>query len=434
MPEILLTMIQEGVNTSDIISSLVGAYDKNDADEHLSLTDNLVTELPFASELVHLESLTQIMKKLEGRDFYKRVYEIVKNSYFLDRKEELKEIIDGREHTIHSIHKFAKKQITAEGNAAFNVLMTEPIHNLIKKYRLSIPNTVIMGAKGAGKAFLYREILRNKSWEKFILRVDKKEGEEEITRTLTVPLFASGNAVGFQEIMQETILNYNKHNLKGKLYSSVWLDNNDKIVEFTRNSYDKLDWKDIWKSIILASLNKAYRSFEELDSDLEKEKLRVVFLIDGLEEIFQQTIVSETEQNAIVALCRDTINEIKIKYKNLGLMIFLRKDMVRDSIAVNFEQFNSLYHSVELRCGKGAAECNLQRKAGGICRAVRYVRLRKNNAFKSAGRPGYAHGRGNYHPRPFPGGYVFCTQDGFPQEEYRFCFPELQPDAGAERV
>lgn len=43
-------------------------------------------------------------------------------------------------------------------------------------------------------------------------------------------------------------------------------------------------------------------------------------------------------------------------------------------------------------------------------------------------------GREYYHTRPFPGGYVFCAQDGFPQEEYRFCFPELQPDAGAERV
>ena len=41
-------------------------------------------------------------------------------------------------------------------------------------------------------------------------------------------------------------------------------------------------------------------------------------------------------------------------------------------------------------------------KQGEFCRTVRYVRLRKNNAFKSAGRPGYAHGREYYHPRPFP--------------------------------
>lgn len=72
-------------------------------------------------------------------------------------------------------------------------------------------------------------------------------------------------------------------------------------------------------------------------------------MIDGLEEIFSQTAVSETEKNAIVALCRDFINDIKIKYQNWGIMVFLRKDMARDSVTVNFEQFQSLYNSVELR-------------------------------------------------------------------------------------
>ena len=43
------------------------------------------------------------------------------------------------------------------------------------------------------------------------------------------------------------------------------------------------------------------------------------------------------------------MNEIKVKYKNFGLMVFLRKDIARDSITVNFEQFYSLYNSVELR-------------------------------------------------------------------------------------
>lgn len=72
-----------------------------------------------------------------------------------------------RDDVIKRIHSFAEKQITAEGNGALKVLMTDPVQNLIRKYKNSIPNTVIMGAKGSGKTFLYREILRNQFWEKF---------------------------------------------------------------------------------------------------------------------------------------------------------------------------------------------------------------------------------------------------------------------------
>lgn len=349
LPEILLTMIPDGLNTSDIISNLVAAYDKSESDENTSLTDNLVTELPFASELVHLESMQYIMKNLEGRDFYRKIFGIVKNSYFADKKINEKENYDKRESVIRRIHNLAKNQITAEGNAAFDVLMTEPIHNLIKKYRNNVPNIVIMGAKGSGKTFLYREILRNRYWENFILSVDKKEKESVKNKIVAVPLLASSSATGFSEIIQDAIQNYNRSNLKAKVNSSVYIDNNELVLNYSRTNHDVLEWKEIWKQIILKSLNNVYMSFEELEVDLEEQSIRVVFLIDGLEEIFTQTISSQTEQNAIVALCRDFINEIKVKYKNWGLMIFLRKDMVRDSITVNFEQFNSLYHSVELR-------------------------------------------------------------------------------------
>lgn len=349
LPEILLTMIPEGLNTSDIISDLIASYDKNETDENISLTDNLVTDLPFASELVHLESMQHIMKNLEGREFYKKIYTIVKNSYFADNKENETVNFDRREYVIRSIHNLAKNQITAEGNAAFNVLMTEPIHNLIKKYRSNIPNIVIMGAKGSGKTFLYREILRNKYWENFILSVDKREKESVENKILAVPLLASTTASGFGEIMKDAIQNYNKWGLKGMISSSVYIDNTDLVLKFSRCNHDVLEWKEIWKQIILQSLNNAYQSFEELENDLEEQNVKVAFLIEGLEEVFTQTISSQTEQNAIIALCRDLINEIKVKYNNFGLMIFLRKDIARDSITVNFEQFNSLYHSVELK-------------------------------------------------------------------------------------
>lgn len=354
IPEILLTMGQEGINITDIISQLVSVYDQYVADENVSITDNVVTQLPFASELVHLESLEKIMKNLSGRDFYKNMLEIVRNSYGVQKEVQKTEAQLKREEVIKRIHDFAVRQITAEGNGAFEVLMTDSIQNLIRKYRNTVPNTVVMGAKGSGKTFLYREVLRNQCWEKFVSHMDKNalyraEGEIHEGQVITIPLLASGNAGGFHEIIEEAIRNYNNYGLKGKMSLSGYIKNRDALLGYARKKYDILGWKEIWKKVILEAMSGAYQSLEEMEEDLSARGIKILFLIDGLEEIFQRTISSETEKNAIVALCRDLLDEIKVRCKNMGLMIFLRKDMARDSLTVNYEQFYSLYRSVELQ-------------------------------------------------------------------------------------
>lgn len=353
IPEILLTMGYEGVNITDIISELVAVYDQYVSDEGVSVTDDIVTELPFASELVHLESLQKIMKNLSGRDFYNNIYEIVKNSYILQSEASQTEYKLSREEIIMRIHDFAGKQITAEGNSAFKLLMTDSIQNLVKKYKNEIPNTVIMGAKGSGKTFLYREILRNHYWEKFIVSIDKNirktNQSHDDMHVLLVPLLASGNAGGFHEIIEGAIRNYNEYGMKGQLSNAVYVRSKDLLLTYKREKHDLLEWKEFWKSVILSAMGHAYQTLEELEEELNRKKMKLIFLIDGLEEIFQHTVSSENEKNAVTALCRDLVDEVKIMYRNFGFIIFLRKDMARDSLAINYEQFHSLYRSVELQ-------------------------------------------------------------------------------------
>lgn len=356
IPEILLTMVQDGTNTTDIISELVAVYDQYKIEDNntiTDITDDIVTELPFASELVHLETLPKIMKNLNGREFYIKIFEIVQNSYSFQQ-----EVLETgykltREEIIKRIHETAIKQITAEGNSAFEILMTDSIQNLIRKYKSSIPNIVIMGAKGSGKTFLYREILRNQYWGKFIACMGKNainsKDYNDNMQTLTIPLLASSSAGGFPEIIEEAINNCNKYDLKGRVNNAIYVNSRDFLVKCIRDEHDILEWKSLWKSVILKGLNSTYHSLGELEGELKSKGIKIVFLIDGLEDIFQHTISSENEKNAITALCRDLLDEIKVTYKNIGLMIFLRKDMVRDSLTINYEQFYALYRSVELQ-------------------------------------------------------------------------------------
>ncbi len=353
IPEILLTMVQDGLDITDIVSELVGVYDQNITDDSISVTDDIVTALPFASELVHLESLSKIMKNLSGRDYYKKILNIVENSYFAQKEMMNAPYNATRDEIIKRIHDFAANQITAEGNGAFDLLMTDTIQNLIKKYRNTIPNTVIMGAKGSGKTFLYREILRSCDWENFIIRMNKNGSgtnhSGDHAHILTIPLLASGNAGGFSEIIENAIHNYNRYGIKGKIRNSIYINSKDRLLKYMRDDHDLLEWKELWKDIILDAFQNEYQSLEMLDQELGKAGMKILFLIDGLEEIFKSTISSENEKNAIAALCRDFVDEMKIAYRNLGLFVFLRKDMARDSFMINYEQFRSLYRLVELQ-------------------------------------------------------------------------------------
>ncbi len=353
IPEILLTMVQNGMNTAEIISELIAVYHSNMIEGDASIMDDIVTELPFASELVHLETLPKIMANLSGRDFYKNIYEIVKNSYMVSDATKSAILKIPRNNVINNIHKFAANQIAAEGNGTFEVLMTESIQNLIRKYKNAIPNTVIMGAKGSGKTFLYREILRNKYWEKFVECMNKNESESKgldgDKSILTVPLLASGNAGGFSDIIKNTIASYNQSGMKGKISNSVYVDSKDMLLKHIRKDHDILEWKEIWKEVVLSAFEKTYQSLTELEEELQHKHIKIVFLLDGLEEIFEHTISSENEKNAIRALCRDLVDEVKIAYHNVGLVIFLRKDMARDSLTINYEQFYSLYRAIELQ-------------------------------------------------------------------------------------
>lgn len=355
IPEILLTMAQEGTNITDIVSTLVAVYDQYMTDDSISITDDIVTELPFASELVYLESLPKIMRDLNGREFYKNILSIVRSSYMPQNMEASQAAVAEltREEVINNIHSFADDQITAEGNNAFEVLMTESIQNLIKIFKNNVPNAVIMGAKGSGKTFLYREILHNLYWEKFVMRMDKNDtnlkGFEDGMNILTVPLLASGTAGGFREVIEKAVSNYNKYGMKGEISNSIYISSRDSLLGYIRENHDILEWKELWKKVILDAMNQAYQSLEELENDLARKHVKMFFLVDGLEEIFQHTISSENEKNAIAALCRDLMDAVKVSYHHFGLLIFLRKDMARDALTINYEQFYSLYRSIELQ-------------------------------------------------------------------------------------
>ena len=334
LPQILLTMVTNDVNTSDIKNEFLKAFDI-DKTEYI---DNVVVELPFASELIHLESIEQIIKKLEGRDFYNNISTLVKEIYDQSNTENvLPQHMEDREHIIASIHEVAENQINAEQNNNFNVLMTAPIKNLVKAYGESVPQAVIIGAKGAGKTFLYRELLGEKKWNAFCmnhsnLRIDKE--------TYIIPLIAPKNIGNMNELLRNAISFFQKNSKLATNDLNYWYQNGQKLIDKIGKIEGLLEWKEIWGECLLNAFDlKKYSTLKQVEETLKKEGYNILFVVDGLEEIFEDTLDDKMQKNAIRALVQELLNEIKILYPHIGMLVFLRKDLSNNSIETNREQF-----------------------------------------------------------------------------------------------
>lgn len=342
LPEILISMVTEDFDTTEITSELLSKYNTDDKND--SLTDNLITELPFASELIHLGNFQQIMKRLDGRMFYQRIETIVKDTYLTVKEESNIREVDEREVFIRKINDLANKQITAESNQTFNMLMTGPIQNLIKKAQAGLLNVVVLGAKGSGKTFLYRELLKSKFLESFIERSGQKSLER---KTVFLPFLANKNFSEMTELLKEPIKKANEV-LGLQISDNLWNDNMEAIQKFKEKEHSESEWSHFWTEQIKNSLKKDADTLSRINDYLGKKGKKVVFVVDGTEEIFKNTSKDSSEKKAISTLCQDVLNEVRLKYKNIGFIIFMRIDVMRNAISVNFEQFRAIYEDIQL--------------------------------------------------------------------------------------
>ncbi|BAY60545.1 hypothetical protein NIES22_06040 [Calothrix brevissima NIES-22] len=255
---------------------------------------------------------------------------------------------------VHRLRDVCQRYEYAEEGQGEDLLVTETLKNLATNFRNELPRAVSIGAKGAGKTFNYIQLSRFKYWEIFLNHIDKKQSQEE-AKIHIFPLLQSGKLGDKARL----VLNEARSEVTAALSHSVPEFLHSEYVDrikraLAEKNWSEPQWAEFWISEIARTIGinpdtDTAKSLISINRELKEKGLRIIFLFDGLEDIFSNIASSDKEKIALKALIEDLPNKLsEVRQSNLGVIIFLRRDFLRYTITQNLRQFENLYRSYDL--------------------------------------------------------------------------------------
>ena len=248
-----------------------------------------------------------------------------------------------------ALAKCANQLIHAEAGKTRDFLSIRPLHNLVSNFSAHVPIAVIIGAKGSGKTYTYLQIAQRKNWREFA----KSAGSGDVSiDAIICPILKSKS---LQSPANDVVRNARTNSSK-KLGFSGPCDIT-KISDYLRDGLEKDmhegQWREYWLNIFAWSLG--FEVNEEgagrrLADYLRERKQHVVVIIDGLEDLFLQVSSDENEQKAVRALLQDVPEWLEQQpSRPIGILVFIRQDIVRNTIKQNYSQLIAKYEIYSLK-------------------------------------------------------------------------------------
>lgn len=223
--------------------------------------------------------------------------------------------------------------IYAEKHLPTHFYRSNAIRNLANKNRTRLPNLVVIGAKGSGKTFLFRQILRSKDWKEFLRQSISTNNEATY-------LSADIVAVTYPEQLEQKSLPW-VHTIKPF------------IVDSMEKNKNLNQWRSIWLDVIAWSCEFEQGTpgvGESFIESLAQNQTKKVFVFDGLEDLFQNYYHSEHQQVALRALLQEVPAYLGvIPNAPVGIIAFIRRDILEHVIKQNLGQFLDRYKEYELK-------------------------------------------------------------------------------------
>jgi MinD-like ATPase involved in chromosome partitioning or flagellar assembly len=244
---------------------------------------------------------------------------------------------------------FSQKLIFAETSSMDKFLTISPLRHLASDFRNKVPVAVIVGAKGAGKTYTYLQIARRGNWQRF---VDDAVNMDVSVAPNVCPVLHSKNiqSSAREEVDKTRLETVKKLNLDKK-------ESHREVLDYLRDNLKKDlhegQWRECWLNVISwkcgfgIGKENVGKTFNDL---LKNRKQFVVAVIDGLEDLFQDLSSGKSEQTALRSLLQDVPEWLEQQpARQIGLIVFVREDMVNNAVKQNPAQLLSKYAPYSLK-------------------------------------------------------------------------------------
>src|SRR5260370_17451691 len=111
------------------------------------------------------------------------------------------------------------------------------------------------------------------------------------------------------------------------------------------------DWRRVWLTAFAraAGINTVEDGAENSLITIASQRT-LIFLVDGLEDIFQEFTRNERHQQALRVLLTDVLDWLRtLRGGRLGAIVFVRRDLVQWAVRQNTRQFLARYSAYELK-------------------------------------------------------------------------------------
>ena len=370
-PVVILSMVPEELKDLPKLSDLresVYALFPDASNDVITTTRLSVEESYFAQELLSLDSLDTALEKLSGTSVERLITRLADDWIPSPLPVPKESILKSERLPTQDLKKLAdtcRKFEFAESGESKSFLRTPALRHLGQRFQNALPVAVIIGAKGAGKTFLYLQLARLKNWQNFQNALNLSNGN---LSAHIWPLLSSAN---LQDKASQTLDNCREQTQKAlKIKTGLTQSEiKDRIQQALKiKEWVESDWRRFWFHLMAEALSFSTDSQDHLSKiqeNLERSGEQIIFILDGLEDLFQEINADDKQQLALRALLLDVPQSIKeLRNSRISIVTFIRRDLVKAAVRQNLGQLEALYQPFELRWNKEEA----LRLAAWICR------------------------------------------------------------------
>jgi cellulose biosynthesis protein BcsQ len=314
-----------------------------------------VKETDFAQELLHINGWEDAKKKLVSSSITRVSKEWAKNQLTLSDEGQAR--LPGQDSArlgeVVKLRDICQRYEFAESGQGEGLLVTEPLRNLASNFKEELPRVVSIGAKGAGKTFIYVQLSRLKYWEQFV-GLALKEGYDLQSKAYIFPFFESERL----EENARNIVNSARTEARGALGLTLsefsHIAYQDRVRQRFEEDHNELNWVTFWIGQLADALgcqlmdDSPTQSLLKINDYLKAKAIRIILLFDGLEDLFREAASDPNQQVALRTLIDIPRRLTEIRQANLGVIVLLRRDFLRHAVIQNRAQFESLYRPYDI--------------------------------------------------------------------------------------